>query len=75
MRGFFYYLVGRLDGVVVSVLATRPKGCGFEPSQGDAFLMAINIGTPFFGLEVKPEVPCRKTLLHVKDHLKYHGDV
>jgi hypothetical protein len=25
----------RLGGVVVSVLATGPKGCGFEPGQGN----------------------------------------
>jgi hypothetical protein len=28
----------RLGGVVVSVLATGPKDCGFEPGQGDGFL-------------------------------------
>jgi hypothetical protein len=28
---------------VVSVLATRPKGGGFEPVQGDGFLRAIKI--------------------------------
>jgi hypothetical protein len=33
----------RLGGVVVSVLATRPKGGGFEPGQGDGFLRAIKI--------------------------------
>jgi hypothetical protein len=33
----------RLGGVVVSVLATGPKGCGFEPGQGDGFLRAIKI--------------------------------
>jgi hypothetical protein len=26
---------------VVSVLATGPKGCGFEPGQGDGFLRVI----------------------------------
>jgi hypothetical protein len=25
------------SGVVVSVLATGPKGCGFEPDQGNGF--------------------------------------
>jgi len=30
--------------------------------------------TPSFGWEVKPEVPCRKILWHVKDLLKSHGD-
>jgi hypothetical protein len=25
----------RLGGVVVSMLATGPKACGFEPGQGD----------------------------------------
>jgi hypothetical protein len=34
----------RLGGVVVvSVLATGPKGCGFELGQGDGFLRAIKI--------------------------------
>jgi hypothetical protein len=28
---------GRLGGLVVSVLATGPKGCGFEPGQGNGF--------------------------------------
>jgi hypothetical protein len=28
---------------MVSVLATGPKGCGFEPGQGDGFLRAIKI--------------------------------
>jgi hypothetical protein len=28
-------------GVVVSVLATGPKGCGFEPGQGNGFFRAI----------------------------------
>jgi hypothetical protein len=39
------------------VLATGPKGCGFEAGQGDGFLRAIKIrSTPSFGWEVKPEV-------------------
>jgi hypothetical protein len=28
---------------VVSVLATGPKGCGFEPGQGDGFLRVIKV--------------------------------
>jgi hypothetical protein len=32
---------GRLGGVVVSVLASGPKGCGFEPGLWDGFLKAI----------------------------------
>jgi hypothetical protein len=53
----------RLVAVVVSVLVTGPKGCGFELGQGDEFLRAIKIrSTPSFGWEVKPEVPCRKIL-------------
>jgi hypothetical protein len=28
---------------VVSVLAVKLKGCGFEPGQGDGFLRAIKI--------------------------------
>jgi hypothetical protein len=51
----------RLGGVVVSVLATGPKGCGFEPGKGDGLLRATKIrSTPSFGWEVKPEVPCLK---------------
>jgi hypothetical protein len=34
---------GRLGGVVVSVLATGPKGCGFEPGQGEELLRVIKI--------------------------------
>jgi hypothetical protein len=33
----------RHGGVVVSVLATGPKVCGFEPGQRDGFLRAIKI--------------------------------
>jgi hypothetical protein len=57
---------------MVSVLATEPKGRGFESGQGDGFLTAIKTrNTPFFGWEVKPEVPLRKILRHVKDLLRY----
>jgi hypothetical protein len=67
--------VCRLSGVVISVLATGPKGRGFKPGQGDGFLKAIKIrSTPSFGWEVKPDVPCRKILRHVKELLKSHGD-
>jgi hypothetical protein len=59
---------------VVSVLATGPKGRWFEPGQCDGFLRAIKIRcTPSFGWEVKPVVPCRKILRHVRG-LKSHGD-
>jgi hypothetical protein len=38
-----------LGVVVVSMLATGPRGCGFEPGQGDGFLRAIKIhSTPSF---------------------------
>jgi hypothetical protein len=51
----------RLGGVVVSVLATGPKGCLFKPGRGDGFLRAIKIrSTPSFRWRIKPEVPCRK---------------
>jgi hypothetical protein len=67
--------LGRLGDVVVSVLATGSKRRGFEPGQGDGFLRAIKIrSTPPFGWEVKPEVPFRKILRHVKDLLKSHGE-
>jgi hypothetical protein len=39
----------RLGGVVVSVLATGPKGCEFERGQDDELLRAIKIrSTPSF---------------------------
>jgi hypothetical protein len=51
----------RLDGVLVSLLATGP-------CRGDGFLKAINIrSTLSFGWEVKPEVPGLKKLPRVKD--------
>jgi hypothetical protein len=57
---------------VASVLATRPKGRGFEPSRGDGFLREVKIrSTPYFGLEVKPETAFLKMLRHVKDPLTY----
>jgi hypothetical protein len=60
----------RLGGVMVSVLATGPKGHGFKPGRGDWILRAIKIrSTPSFGGGLKP-VPCRKILLHVKDPLR-----
>jgi hypothetical protein len=44
-----------LGGVVVSVLATGPKGRGFEPGKDDGFLRAMKVhSTPSFGWEVKP---------------------
>jgi hypothetical protein len=67
MRGVMIRLVlvttcvGYLSNVVVSVLATGPKGCGFSPGQGDGFLMVIKIhSTPSFGWEIKPGAPCHK---------------
>jgi hypothetical protein len=64
--------IGRLGGVVVNVLATGPKGRGFKHGRSDGFITAIQIrSTPSFGWEVKPEVPCRKILRHVKDPLRY----
>jgi hypothetical protein len=56
LRGFCQ--LSRLGGVMVSILATGPKGCVFEPSQGDGFLRAIKIrSTTSFRLEVKREGP------------------
>jgi hypothetical protein len=49
---------GRLGGVVVSVLATGPEGCGFEPGQGDGFLRAIKVSsTPSFRIGSKAGGP------------------
>jgi hypothetical protein len=58
--------------VVLSVLATGSKGRWFKPGRGDGFLRAIQIrSTPSFWWEVKPEVPSRKILRHIKDPLRY----
>jgi hypothetical protein len=56
------YILSRLGGVVVSVLATGPKGPGYKAGQGDGFLSAIKVrSSPSFGGEVRPEI-----LQHVK---------
>jgi hypothetical protein len=60
------------DVVVVSVLATGPKGRGFKPGRGDGFLRAIKIrSTPSFGWEVKQKVPFGKILRHAKVPMTY----
>jgi hypothetical protein len=41
--GLDYRAIGRLGGVVASVLATGSKDCVFEPGQGSGFLRAIKI--------------------------------
>jgi hypothetical protein len=52
-RSVTLMLFNHLGGVVVSVIATEPKGCGFKPGRVDGFLRAINIcSTPLFGWEV-----------------------
>jgi hypothetical protein len=56
-------LPSSLDCVILSVLATGPKGRRFNPGRGNWLLRVIKIlSTPSFGWEVKPEVPCRKIL-------------
>jgi hypothetical protein len=56
---------------VVSVLATGLEGRGFKPGRGNGFLRSIKIRrTLSFGWKVKPEVPCRKILQHVKNPLR-----
>jgi hypothetical protein len=45
------YIISRLGGVMVSVLATGPMVRGFKPGRGDGFLRAIKIrNTPSFGV-------------------------
>jgi hypothetical protein len=61
-----------LGGVVVSVLASGPKGHGFITGQGDGFLRAIKIrSVTSFGWEVKPEDTFLMILRYVKDPLRY----
>jgi hypothetical protein len=48
------------------VLATGPKGRGFETGRWDGILRAIKMGSILsFGWELKPEAPCHKTLGYV----------
>jgi hypothetical protein len=58
-------------GVVVSVLATGPKGFRFKAYPCDRFLRAMKIcSMPSFGWKVKPESPRHKILQHIKNHLQ-----
>jgi hypothetical protein len=61
---------------VVSVLATGPKGSGFEPSLGDGFLRTIKIrNTSSSRMGSKAgRSHVVKILWNVKDFLKSHGD-
>jgi hypothetical protein len=57
------------------VLAIGPKVHGSNPVDDDRFLRAINIRSmTFFGKEVKPPVPYRKMLRHVKERYEYETD-
>jgi hypothetical protein len=42
---FSNILFCRVGSVMVSVLATGPKGCGFKPGRGNEFLRATKIGS------------------------------
>jgi hypothetical protein len=58
------------------VLATGPKVRGFKLSQDDGSLKAIKMRrTTSLGREVKPSVPCRKILRHVKERYEYERDI
>jgi hypothetical protein len=48
---------------------------GSKPTEGDKYLTATkNRSSPFFGGEVKPSAPCRKSLRHVENRSKYERD-
>jgi hypothetical protein len=54
--------------LILEIIALRVS----LPGRGDEFLKAIKIrSTSSFGWEVKPKVPCREILRHVKDPLTY----
>jgi hypothetical protein len=56
-----------LGGLVVRVLAIRPRFTSSNPAEGDRFYWAIKISsTPSFGREAKPSAPSRNILRHVK---------
>jgi hypothetical protein len=60
---------------MVIVFAVGQNVRGSNPDESDGFLKAIKIRrTTSFGWEVKPSVPRRKTLRHVKDPLGYDRD-
>jgi hypothetical protein len=62
----------RLGVVIDSVLAIGTKVRGFKLVCGDGFLTTIKIrSTASFGGEVRPSVPCRKTLQYVKKLYEY----
>jgi hypothetical protein len=52
-----------LNILVVIVFAIGPKVRGFRPREDDGFVREIKVRiTTFFGGEVKPAVPCSKTV-------------
>jgi hypothetical protein len=56
---------------MLGALVIGPKECGFKPGRGDGFLKAIKIrSTLSFEWKVKPEIPRRKILRHVKCHFQ-----
>jgi hypothetical protein len=56
-----------LGDLIVSVLAIRPSFSGINPAEVDRLLREIKIrSTTSYGEEVKPSIPYREILLHVK---------
>jgi hypothetical protein len=61
-----------VGGLMVSVLASEPKVHGFRPGRRQRILRAIEIrSTTSFVGKVKPSVPFRKILQHVKEPYEY----
>jgi hypothetical protein len=57
-----------LVDLILACLPLDPRFAGSNPAEDDGFLRSIKIhSTPSFGGEVKPSVPCRKILQHVKE--------
>jgi hypothetical protein len=60
---------------VVAHLPLDPRFAGSNRAEGDGILKDDKIRSrPSFGGEVKPSVPCRKILRHVKEAYKYEID-
>jgi hypothetical protein len=54
---------------VVIVFATGPKFRGLKPGRGGRIFKGDKIrSTSYLGGAVKPSVPCRTMLRHVKEH-------
>jgi hypothetical protein len=60
---------------VVACLPLDPRFAGSNPAEGDVFLRAIKSVAPLTSEGVKPSLPCRKILRHVKELCNYEKEI